>query len=389
MFFKKIFSFQNNIISRYLIWNLLLVLTSITFIIVLMVFGNQFVLTVQESVEHGIPFKELMPIVSLNMLRDIPIILSLSLFLSIIVSISQLYKNSEAVVMNSIGIGDKNFIDLIKPIVFISFIVVFILSIYLVPWAKQQKSITEDKTFNASEFSFITEGKFEKFKNGEIIFYASESEISKNSGDQDMEEIFIYSSNNGKPIIVLASEATKYVDSESKSIYLRLKRGVRYEGLPSDVNINILDFDQYDLEIVSGEVKKAILNVSKIEERTSIDLIKVGGFLANAELQWRISQPISILLLSVLGVFLGKTSPRSGKGFNLLIGIVFFMLYNNALLVAKSAIENDQLSPLIGMWSIHLLLLLILIIFYQFRQGKVTYFIDKITFFNIKEKSHV
>jgi len=389
MFFKKIFSFQNNIISRYLIWNLLLVLTSITFIIVLMVFGNQFVLTVQESVEHGIPFKELMPIVSLNMLRDIPIILSLSLFLSIIVSISQLYKNSEAVVMNSIGIGDKNFIDLIKPIVFISFIVVFILSIYLVPWAKQQKSITEDKTFNASEFSFITEGKFEKFKNGEIIFYASESEISKNSGDQDMEEIFIYSSNNGKPIIVLASEATKYVDSESKSIYLRLKRGVRYEGLPSDVNINILDFDQYDLEIVSGEVKKAILNVSKIEERTSIDLIKVGGFLANAELQWRISQPISILLLSVLGVFLGKTSPRSGKGFNLLIGIVFFMLYNNALLVAKSAIENDQLSPLIGMWSIHLLLLLILIIFYQFRQGKVTYFIDKIQLFNIKEKSHV
>ena len=84
MFFKKIFSFQNNIISRYLIWNLLLVLTSITFIIVLMVFGNQFVLTVQESVEHGIPFKELMPIVSLNMLRDIPIILSLSLFLSLI-----------------------------------------------------------------------------------------------------------------------------------------------------------------------------------------------------------------------------------------------------------------------------------------------------------------
>ena len=65
------------------------------------------------------------------------------------------------------------------------------------------------------------------------------------------------------------------------------------------------------------------------------------------------------------------------------------MLYNNALLVAKSAIESGQLSPLIGMWSIHLLLLLILIIFYQFRQGKVTYFVDKTPFFNIKEKSHV
>jgi lipopolysaccharide export system permease protein len=65
------------------------------------------------------------------------------------------------------------------------------------------------------------------------------------------------------------------------------------------------------------------------------------------------------------------------------------MLYNNALLVAKSAIESGQLSSIIGMWGVHLLLLLILIIFYQFRQGKIAYFLDKITFFNIKEKSHV
>jgi len=65
------------------------------------------------------------------------------------------------------------------------------------------------------------------------------------------------------------------------------------------------------------------------------------------------------------------------------------MLYNNALLVAKSSIESSQLSPIIGMWGIHLSLLLILIIFYQFRQGKIAYFLDKITFFNIKEKTHV
>ena len=105
----KIFNFPNTIISRYLLKNLLLFLVSIFFIIGLIVFGNQFVLTVQESVEHGIPFQELIPIVGFNMLRDIPIIFSLSLFLAIIISISQIYKSSEAVVMNSVGIGDKNF----------------------------------------------------------------------------------------------------------------------------------------------------------------------------------------------------------------------------------------------------------------------------------------
>ena len=385
----KIFNYQNTIISRYLLRNLIVFFLAITFIIGLIVFGNQFVLTTQESLSYGIPIKELMPLVGFNMLRDIPIILTLSLFLSIIITISQLYKNSEAVVMNSIGLGDRDFINLIKPIVFFTFIVVFYLTIFAVPWAKQQKSYAEDETVNASEFSFITEGKFESFKNGEIVFYASESKTTDTVGEQNMEEIFIYALDKGKPVIVLASEAKKYTNAKSESIYLRLKNGIRYEGLPGNENINILNFEKYDLEIVSGDIQKSISSFSEIEEKNTIDLLREGGVKANAEIQWRISQPISVLILSIFGVFLGKSSPRTGKGINLIFGIIIFMLYNNALLVAKSAIESGQLSPLIGMWGIHLLLLLILIIFYQFREGKVAYFVDKIAFFNIKEKSHV
>jgi lipopolysaccharide export system permease protein len=177
----------------------------------------------------------------------------------------------------------------------------------------------------------------------------------------------------------LASEATKYTNSESKSIYLRLKDGTRYEGLPGDESVNILDFERYDLEIVSGEVQQSLSNFSEIEEKSSIDLLIQGGILANAEMQWRFSQPISILILSIIGVLLGKTSPRTGKGLNILIGLGIFMLYNNGLLVTKNSIESGQLNPLVGLWSIHLLLILFMIIFYQFRQGKISSFIAKIS----------
>ena len=336
-------------------------------------------MTAQKSVEHGIPLIELMPIVGFNMLRDLPIILSLSFFLSIIISISQLYRNSEAVVMNSFGIGDRNIMNLIKPLSIVIFLFIFSLSMYAVPWAKNQKSLTEDVTVNASDFSFITEGKFESFKNGEIVFYASDSSSISNSGEQNMEEIFIYVSNKDSPIVVLAAEATKYTDSKNESIYLRLKDGLRYEGLPGDENVNILNFDKYDLEIVSGEVQKSLSNFSEIEEKTSIDLFLEGGLLANAEIQWRLSQPISILILSIIGVLLGKTSPRTGKGVNLLFGVIIFMLYNNGLLVAKNSIESGQLNPLIGLWSIHILMILCMIIFYQLRQGNLGSFIAKIS----------
>jgi len=374
----KFFNYQNTIISKYLIRNLIVFFFAIFFIVSLLVFGNQFVLTVQESVEHSIPIIELAPLIGYNMVRDFPIILTLSLFLAIILSISQLYKNSEAIVMNSVGLSERNFIGFIQPVVIFSFILIFCLTIFIVPWAKQQKSLAEDKTVNASEFSFITEGRFESFKNGEIVFYAAESLITDSDQEQDMEEIFIYSTGSGSPIIVLANEAKKYTDAQSKSVYLRLKDGIRYEGLPGDKNINVTNFDLYDLEIVSGKVQKSLISFSEIEEIRSIDLLSQGNLLANAEMQWRFSQPISILLLSVFGVFLGKSSPRTGKGINLIIGVVVFMLYNNGLLVAKNSIESGQLSPIIGMWSIHLFVLLFLIIFYQFREGKIIHFIDKI-----------
>jgi len=375
----NIFNFTNTIISKYLLKNLIVILIAIFLIISLIIFGNQFVMTAQKSVEHGIPLSELMPIVGFNMLRDLPIILSLSFFLSIIISISQLYRNSEAVVMNSFGIGDRNFMNLIKPLAIVIFLFIFSLSMYAVPWAKNQKSLTEDVTVNASDFSFITEGKFESFKNGEIVFYASDSSSISNSGEQNMEEIFIYVSNKDSPIVVLASKATKYTDSKNESIYLRLEDGLRYEGLPGDENVNILNFDKYDLEIVSGEVQKSLSNFSEIEEKTSIDLFLEGGLLANAEIQWRLSQPISILILSIIGVLLGKTSPRTGKGVNLLFGVIIFMLYNNGLLVAKHSIESGQLNPLIGLWSIHILMILCMIIFYQLRQGNLGSFIAKIS----------
>ena len=384
----SILNYQNSRIARYMRRSLVALFFAIFFIIGLVLFGNQFVLMVQESIERGIPVQELMPLVSFNMIRDVSLILSLSLFLAIILTISQLYKNSEAVVMNSLGLNDKHFIVFIQPLVLLSFIIIFFLTIYVVPWAKQQKNIMEEETKNASEFSFITEGEFEVFKQGEIVFYASESKSLDTTGEQNMEEIFIYAFDDGKPVIVLASEARKYIDSESDSVYLRLKDGIRYMGIPSNENINILNFDLYDLEIVSGEFQKSVAIYTKIEGKSTLDLIKEGGRYANAELQWRLSQPITVLILSVIGVFLGKTSSRGGKGINLLIGVVIFMLYYNGLLVAKSSIELGQIDPIIGLWGVHLLMILLILLLYQFRQGKIANYLDKISFLNHKEKSH-
>jgi lipopolysaccharide export system permease protein len=192
-----------------------------------------------------------------------------------------------------------------------------------------------------------------------------------------MEEIFIYAESSGDPIITLASQAQKYTDASSKSVYLRLKDGVRYHGFPSDKNKKILNFDQYDLQIIDGSRQRSADVSTKIESKPTLDILFSNNSKEIAEWQWRLSQPISVLILSLFGVLLGKSSPRGGKNLGVLTGILVFIIYNNALLVAKSSLERGELSPIVGLWSVHLLVLLVIVIFYAYRHGKLSQLISK------------
>ena len=196
----------------------------------------------------------------------------------------------------------------------------------------------------------------------------------------------IYASAKGRPLIVLASEATKYTDPDTHSVYLRLRNGTRYHGIPSSENKSILEFDQYDLQIISGEIQETEVIYTEIEGRSTLDLFKETGREVSAEIQWRFSQPLSVLILSALGVLLGKASPRGGKGIGLLIGVVVFMLYNNGLLMAKSAMERGEIDPSIGLWWIHLLVIFLTFLLYQFRYGRLSTYLVKISALYNREK---
>ncbi|MFL2466900.1 MAG: LPS export ABC transporter permease LptF [Candidatus Pseudothioglobus sp.] len=378
---------QINIIFLYINKKLISFFLAISFVIALIIFGNQFVLTVNESFSRGIPFQELLPIVFLNMVRDAPLIIALSLFLSIILTITQLYKDSEAVVMNSIGISNKDFILIVQPLVILVTLFLLILTNYVIPSAKFEKNIIENE--NSSEFSFITEGEFEEFKDGEIVFFASNSVSNDSENEQNMEEVFIYAYNNNEPVIVVASEGQKFLNSENNGTYLRLKDGVRYQGGINNEIEKILDFDLYDLEIVSGEAKKSIDLSQTIESEKTMALLEIGGNAALSEFQWRISQPFSVIVLSLIGVLLGKTSPRSGKRINLLIGVILFIVYNNGLLIIKSSIESNQINPIVGFFGLHLLVILFVLVLYQLYERKLNKFIDKIFFLFLKRGKHV
>ena len=71
------------------------------------------------------------------------------------------------------------------------------------------------------------------------------------------------------------------------------------------------------------------------------------GRVERAELFWRLSVPISALVLTLLAVPLSYVNPRMGRSFNLLAAAFVYMVYSNCLNIVQSFIAQGKL----GFWT--------------------------------------
>jgi lipopolysaccharide export system permease protein len=76
-----------------------------------------------------------------------------------------------------------------------------------------------------------------------------------------------------------------------------------------------------------------------------------------AELQWRIAAPMSVLLLALLAIPLAHTSPRAGRYGKLVLGILAYLVYSNLLALAQAWVAKGYVAPAVGLWWVHALAL--------------------------------
>jgi lipopolysaccharide export system permease protein len=78
---------------------------------------------------------------------------------------------------------------------------------------------------------------------------------------------------------------------------------------------------------------------------------------AIAELQWRLSVPVSVILLALLAVPLSYSTPRQGRFGKLAVGIAIYIVYANLGQIVVSSIARGALPLWLGIWWVHLALL--------------------------------
>jgi len=359
-------SFLSFKITKYLYSKIATSFIFIFIILSLIIFGNQFFLVLAQSLKNGLYSSELFPLMFFKVLRDSSFIIALSFTLATILSISKLNKSSEIIVLNSAGYGDLGLARLLLPLFLVLTIICGLVSFFIAPMSTSKIFHINESAKSRPDYIFIKEGTFQNFKNN-ITFFSPKVEQTENKNKQILKDIFIYNSDEKK--ILLANNGEKVVNELTGDVFLDLYNGSIYENIDNNPRgpAKITDFKKFRI-LIFEDFSKEIL-FSKTSDAKNFSQLLFYDPKDLAEFFFRISSPLSMLVMAFLSVLLSQNSPRSKRNFGLAYGLIIYIVYFNSIIFFKDMISNSDDYFFVYMLTPHILFILIFIMIYFFRNG--------------------
>lgn len=339
------------IIERYLLREIIYSFLGVTLLLLLIFFSGTLVRILAETAEGTYPADIVFALFGLKSVANLMLVLPLSFFLAVLLGLGRLYKDSEMTVLAACGVGPEK---VFRAVAFMAggvSLVAGALALYLAPLAEEQGHRLIDRAEASSELKGIAAGRFNQTEDGRHLLYVEA--ISDNG--RRLQGIFGYSRNSEGPSdVVTAENARQYIDRETGNRYLLLSNGYRYKGAPGGAQFEIVHFKEYGILLKEKPVIPSKRRRNAIPSKQLLGTSSDGDI---AELQWRISVPLSAFILGILAVPLARTTPRQGRYGRLFAGILLYIIYNNLMTVGRAWVGKGQIAPEIGMWWSHLLML--------------------------------
>ena len=352
---------SQTVLSNYLISKIIYNFSGIFLILSLIIFGNQFFLVAKESVEYGFLTSEIFPLVLLKLLRDFPTLFNFSVFAAIVVTLKRLGDSSEKIILHSNSIGDYQIFKLISKLVFFTISISLLGSLFLSPSAKKEINNLKVNSSNRPEYIFLKEGQITEFDKN--IFFAEQIIPSENS--EDLINIYLIKPDKWKQKVITAPSGKKIID-QNKNIKLQLFNGSIYEISDNAYVEQISQFKYYESSLyVENSVKHN--NSDKLESKNLFELLSDSSRQDLIELNLRISQPLSLLILTIIGVAISASNPKKTSNKSILTGLIFFIMYFNLIFFFKDLADEESNNLYILFAIPHIIFLLIVFIIFNLK----------------------
>ena len=287
-------------------------------------------------------------------LNLMPVLLSLTLFVAILLQLSRAYRDSEMVVWFSCG---QPLTAWIRPVLWFALPIVLAiaaLSGFLSPWAQYNADEYKQRLSARSDVSQVTPGLFREAKRGNrVIFVESLADDASRVGN-----VFVASMQEGKLGVVMSDTGYQEI-APNGDRFVVLEHGRRYEVEPGTPRFKVMDFERYKVRTEDGEVKPEERSPSRLP---LTELVRETSNQARGELLWRIGMPVSAIILALMAIPLSYVNPRAGRSANMLIAILIYAIYNNLMSLSQAWVAQGKLSFSIGVWAVHALMTLPLLL---------------------------
>ncbi len=358
------------IISRYLLKEVCHALVAVTLILLLIFLSNQLVRFLNYAASGKIAVNVLFQLMGFEVSFLLALLLPLGLYLGIIATYGRLYADNELRVMQAYGMSTQKLVQITGGLAFSVAVIVLVFTLIVNPFIAVEKDKLISQSLTAGNLlNTLTPGRFQPSGDESRIFYVET--LSRNH--QQANNIFVAEQKKSPllPWIVLsASKAYQMIDPISKDKFVVAVDGYRYEGTPGQNDYKIIQFKKYAVRIPD----QTIISQHQAQEVIPTNLLWKNYFQNPkdaAELQWRVSMPLSAFLLALLAIPLSYIRPRQSRYAQFLPAILIYIIYVELLFVARDWVEQKTVPIVVGVWWVHLLLIFVILLLFNWQSGKL------------------
>ena len=342
--------------------DIVVALLAITLVLTVIYVGNRFILFLTSAAVVGVKARVIFTLLALKGTGAMVVVLPMALYLAILFVFGRLYRDSEMTALTACGVSMGRIVRTVLLFALAFAGVVAFISLYLKPWAEEQSYKILDKLQASAEIRGIASGRFTEASHGSGVFYVEHVTPDR----KNMTNVFVRYRHNGRPVVLTAKRAYQKVDPVTGDRYMVLIDGHRYEGDPGQPGFKIVQFQQHS---ILAQPRPVVASTRESWALPTASLWSAHNKVAIGELQWRLSMPLSALILAMLGVVLSRSSPRQGRFGKLFYAILVYIIYSNLLAVAQTWLRAGVIPPWLGLWWVHGLFLFVLLVLFARHYG--------------------
>lgn len=306
--------------------------------------------------------KDALVLIGLGMINYLPILLTASVFVAILMVLTRWYKDSEMVIWQSAGIS---LLKILRPILNFTApiaVAIAVLSIFASPWASEKSATLKQRFQQRDDISMLAPGQFRESSGNNRVFFIE----SMNPETDVITNVFVTDFGKERQLVAVAKEGF-IQNTAAGEKQLILATGRRYEGTPGNTDFRITEFDKYTVKLQDKVIDPIINGPRTLPAWVLIqDLNKTHL----GEILWRVGLPLMAFVFAIIAIPLSYMDPRRGRYTALIMAVLLYFTYSNLLKLMQAWVSTGKLSFSIGWWLLHVAIALIGLTLIIYRQNR-------------------